>query len=116
MPCLPSVFAVDRNTSTLPVQHVHIVQTARYSTASSSSHLTSGISPQADRATDGESGPNYSRVGPAYDTVDTQRQRNQIPTNVSERYEFAQVHVETGRADDMRPDEEEHDNYSHLHR
>ena len=46
-----------------------------------------------------ESAPTYSSLGPEYDTIiDSRRQqnvKNQIPSHVRERYEFAEIHVDT---------------------
>ena len=61
---------------------------------------------QNDRATDqsvtAASNPNYSSIGPAYETLSntTARQQRQgggreIP--ISERYEFAEIHTDTDR-------------------
>lgn len=68
------------------------------------------------------SNPNYSDLGPAYETINSRRpqeERNQAP--ISERYEIAEIHTsdETGN----RPSEYEvprqsivKDDYSHLQR
>ena len=56
--------------------------------------------------------PNYSRLGPAHETVDPGRQpgsQNQISSNVIERYELAEIpNMETDRQDF------EHEDYSRL--
>ena len=71
-----------------------------------------------------ESAPTYSSLGPEYDnlTVNNSRSqqtfKNQIPNNVSERYEFAEIHVETDRARVTVPVlvEGDDDDYSRLQR
>ena len=96
------------NTSTVPVD-----QNLRYTTTPSS-QTTSGTYAQVCRTTrqEEETAPNYSRLGPAYATVDPERQqgsRNQISSNIRERYEFAEIHhLETDRQDFG------HEDYLHL--
>ena len=84
-------------------------------------HPTSGNPPRATIEESDESAPDYSSLGLAYNTTDSRRQlqhnvKNQIPNNVRGRYEFAEVHVETDRADVTVPAlvEGDDDDYSRL--
>ena len=86
-----SIVDLNSDTSTVPVD-----QNLRYATTPSS-QATSRSYAQVHRTTrqEEESAPNYSRLGPAYARVDPGRQqgsRNQISSNVRERYEFAETH------------------------
>ena len=72
-----------------------MIKNLRYATTPSS-QATSGTYAQVSRTTRQEEGsdPNYSRLGQPYATVDpgTQDSRNKISSNISERYEFAEIH------------------------
>ena len=82
--------------STLPVR-----ANVSYLTTPSSRSATEN-SYQNDRNASAVSNPNYSSIGPAYETLSntTARQQQQeggreIP--ISERYEFAEIHTDTDR-------------------
>ena len=79
------------NSSSLPVD-----PNLRYATTTSS-QATSAIYAQVSRNArqEDESAPTYSRLVTALATVDSGRQQgsqNQISSNVSERYRFAEIH------------------------
>ena len=91
-----TIVDLSSNTSTLPVD-----QNLRYTTTPSN-QATSGTYAPVGRPTrqEEESDPNYSRLGPAHATVNpwTQDSRNKISSNISERYEFAEIHnMETNK-------------------
>ena len=70
-----------------------------------------------------DSAPTYSSLGPEYDTVTASSRRpqfenvkNQIPNNnISERYEFAEIHDRAGVTVPV-PVEGDEDDYSRLKR
>ena len=88
-----------KSSSTLPVR-----ANVSYLTTPSSRSATEN-SYQNDRATDQSvsavSNPNYSSIGPAYETLTTtrrqQRQEGGREIPISERYEFAEIHTDTDR-------------------
>ena len=102
-----TIVDLSSNTSTLPFD-----QNLRYATTPSS-QATSETYAQVGTITrqEEESDPNYSRLGPAHATVDPGMQGSQNKTfsNISERYEFAEIH---NMDNDKQPFE--HEDYSCL--